>query len=66
MKTIKFYTLLNTFFLLSGCMNTITHFWNNGFPMSKEKSKAYDYCIENTDMSKNYDEFHQCLKKKGY
>lgn len=31
---------------LNGCMGTVTHFWNNGFPMSKKKSEAYDRCFD--------------------
>lgn len=30
---------------LNGCMSTVTHFWNNGFPMSKKESEAYDRCF---------------------
>ncbi|MFD1246044.1 hypothetical protein ACFQ3H_12905 [Paralysiella testudinis] len=66
MNIIKYYISLIMIFLLSGCMNTITHFWNNGFSMSDQKSKAYDYCMDNTTMNKNYDDFYKCLKEKGY
>lgn len=53
-------------FFLSGCMNSVTHFWNNGFAMTKKESDAYHFCMDTTNMNKNYDEFYNCLKQQRY
>lgn len=32
--------------LLTGCMDTVTRFWNNGIPMSEKEKKQYSYCFD--------------------
>lgn len=82
MKTlIKLILIIVFVSMISGCMDTVSYYWNNGIPMSKKREQAYRECKEEVrmldpDMAKvektqvELSEFlHRltpCLERKGY
>ena len=77
----KFMASIMVLLWLSGCMDTATRLWNGGTYISKEKSQAYDKCIDEVraqtpEMAKSNKteaemlEFSRrvrpCMERKGY
>ena len=77
----KFMASIMVLLWLSGCMDTATRLWNGGTYISKEKSQAYDQCIDEVraqtpEMAKSNKtdaemlEFSRrvrpCMERKGY
>lgn len=77
----KFMASIMVLLWLSGCMDTATRLWNGGPYISKEKSQAYDQCIDEVlvqtpEMAKSNKtdaellEFSRrvgpCMERKGY
>ena len=77
----KFMACCMVLLWLSGCMDTATRLWNGGPYISKEKSQAYDQCIDEVraqtpEMAKSNKtdaemlEFSRrvrpCMERKGY
>ncbi len=71
----KIYIIM-LFFVISGCMNTVTRFWNSSgssFSWSEKKSLAWHECSQKLNKEKSYSSevdvyafMKTCMSNKGF